>query len=239
MRLAALLFLLLSGPAAALPEGWSRLSDLAPGIVQDMRYARDLNFTGGPVPGYEAAECLLLTPVAQALARVETQLAAQGLGLIVWDCYRPTRAVDRFADWAAGDGGPDLSALFHPDLSRSALIPQGYIARKSSHSRGVAVDVGLIPAGKAPPLPQTRPGLRCDGPFANRPAESPLDMGTSFDCFSPLSALDAPVGPDATANRATLTRAMEAEGFAGYRAEWWHFRHEDTPAAAAQDFPVR
>lgn len=180
MRLAALLFLLLSGPAAALPEGWSRLSDLAPGIVRTCAMPATSTLPEGRCPGYEAAECLLLTPVAQALARVETRLAAQGLGLIVWDCYRPTRAVDRFADWAAGDGGPDLSALFHPDLSRSALIPQGYIARKSSHSRGVAVDVGLIPAGKAPSLPQTRPGLRCDGPLANRPAESPLDMGTKL-----------------------------------------------------------
>ena len=103
----------------------------------------------------------------------------------------------------------------------------------------MAADVGLIPASKAPPLPQTRPGLRCEGPLASRPAESPLEMGTGLDGVSPLSARDAPVGAEAIANRATLTRAMEAEGFAGYRAEWWHFRHSSTKEAAPQDFPVR
>ena len=236
---AAVLSLLLASPAAALPEGWSRLSDLAPGIAQDIRYARAFNFTGAPLPGYEVAECLLLTPVAEALVRVQARLAAEGLGLIVWDCYRPTSAVDRFAEWAEGGQGPDLSAAFHPGLPRNALIPQGYIARRSGHSRGNTVDLGLIPAGSAPPPPQARPGLRCDGPLASRPAESPLDMGTSFDCFSPLSALGADVGAEARANRATLTRAMEAEGFAGYQAEWWHFRHIATPAAPPQDFPVR
>jgi len=146
---AAVLSLLLASPAAALPEGWSRLSDLAPGIAQDIRYARAFNFTGAPLPGYEAAECLLLTPVAEALVRVQERLAAEGLGLIVWDCYRPTSAVDRFADWAEGGQGPDLSAAFHPGLPRNALIPQGYIARRSGHSRGNTVDLPLFRAAPA------------------------------------------------------------------------------------------
>lgn len=239
MRRALALMLGLAPPVAAgeLPEGWVRLADIAPGIVQDIRYARTFNFTGAPVPGYSAPACLLRREAAEALARVEARLRAGGFRLTVFDCYRPERAVAAFMDWVA-TGAPGDEAFFHPALPRGRLVAEGYIARRSSHARGLTVDVGLDLAGAPVRRPDGAAGSRCDAPFAERPRESTLDLGTAFDCFSPLSGAGAGVPEEARANRARLAAAMEAAGFAGYAAEWWHFRLEAVTAGPPQDFPV-
>ncbi len=250
----ALLALPTMASADDLPGGFVRLSDTAPHIRQDIRYARDFNFTSGPVPGYAAAECILSAPTAAALARVEARLTKDGYGLIVFDCYRPTRAVEFFADWAeaapetppdtipAGDTPPDGAepgAIFFPALRRDELFAKGFIARTSGHSLGTTVDVGLRRADDPPLRPGFADAGRCDAPFDARIRESSLDLGTAFDCFSPLSAIGAKVSPEATANRARLTAAMQAEGFKGYAKEWWHFRQTKDAAKTPQDFPVR
>jgi zinc D-Ala-D-Ala dipeptidase len=220
-----------------LPAGFVRLSELAPAIAQDIRYARAFNFTGAVVPGYEADECILRKEVALALIRVEARLNDEGYALILWDCYRPTRAVEYFATWAETGAGPDMGPYFFPDLSRGDLIPQGYIARRSSHSTGTAVDLGLIRLADLQMRPTEDMSVRCDAPFDLRPPETGLDMGTAFDCFSPLSGAEADIPPEARANRRRLADAMAVEGFRGYAAEWWHFR---LPLAGdeAADFPV-
>lgn len=240
MRRAIALVLMLAGPAGAedLPDGWVRLSEIAPGIAQDIRYARDFNFTAEVVPGYQAPACILRRDAAEALARVEARLQAQGFRLLVFDCYRPARAVRAFMDWTGGKG-PDLGAVFFPGLARGDLVPQGYIARDSSHSRGATVDVGLERAGAPVLRAEAGPGLRCDGPPAERPRETSLDLGTSFDCFSPLSGAGAAVSTEARENRARLARAMQAEGFRGYDREWWHFRLPGAGTDEAAHFAVR
>lgn len=224
--------------AGGLPAGFVRLSDLAPDIAQDIRYARSFNFTAAPVPGYAAGECILTERTATALIAVEARLAADGYGLIVYDCTRPTRAVAHFVAWARADAAHDTGAGFFPGLTRADLFPMGFIAARSSHSLGVAVDVGLRRADD-PVLRPYRMTAPCDAPFDQRPRESSLDMGTAFDCFSALSATDARVSPASAVHRARLTAAMQAEGFAGYRAEWWHFRNTADPAATPQDFVIR
>lgn len=238
-RLLALVLVWTASEAVArdLPDGFVRLSAIAPHIAQDMRYARAYNFTGAIVPGYEAAECILLEPVAAALIRVEARLNAEGYGLILWDCYRPMRAVRHFADWAETGAGPDLGGFFFPDISRADLAPQGYVARRSSHSTGTAVDLGLIRLQDLEMRPSDTFGIRCDASFDLRPPETGVDMGTAFDCFSPLSGEGADLPSDARSNRQLLAQAMEAEGFDGYSAEWWHF-HLPVAGAEPADFPV-
>lgn len=240
MKAALLALMLMIHPVAAdpLPEGFVRLSDLAPGIAQDIRYARAFNFTGAPVPGYDAAECILTTRTATALIAVEARLAADGYGLIVFDCYRPQRAVAHFVDWAKGPQTDAAGSGFFPGLSRADLFPMGFIAEKSSHSLGVTVDAGLLRVGDPVLRPVAMIG-NCAATFHRRVRESTLDMGTSFDCFSPLSEIGAAVGAAATANRDRLTAAMQAEGFRGYDAEWWHFRNTADTAGTPQDFPVQ
>jgi zinc D-Ala-D-Ala dipeptidase len=224
--------------AEALPPGFVRMSELAPEIASDIRYARTFNFTGGIVPGYEAPECIVTEETGHALVRAEAALNADGYGLILFDCYRPVQAVRHFSNWVKAEGRAPADEIFLPDLQRSDLIPLGYIAERSSHSLGVAVDVGLRRVSDPPMRAERAAGLRCDGLFETRPAESRLDMGTSFDCFSEASGDAAVLSDEAGQNRARLKEAMEAADFAGYAGEWWHFRFPDDNATGPWDFPV-
>jgi D-alanyl-D-alanine dipeptidase len=104
------------------------IATLAPEVQRDIRYAGAHNFTGAPVEGYEAPRCLLLAPVARALAQVQADLRAQGLGLKVFDCYRPVRAVRAFVRWAGDLSDQRMKAEFYPSLEKARIIPEGYVA---------------------------------------------------------------------------------------------------------------
>jgi D-alanyl-D-alanine dipeptidase len=237
---------LLAGPAAGqpardeLPAGFARLRQIAPDVFQDMRYAGTFNITGKHVPGYEAAHCILWRPAAEALARAQARLAAEGFRLKVYDCYRPARAVAAFAAWSKAPGGDEMKPVFYPALDKSRLFALGYISSRSRHSRGIAVDVGLV-GGADAELPTPSRAGACDGPLDARANESSLDLGTAFDCFSDRSATADPAIPaEARANRGRLRHALEREGFRNYAREWWHFEFADPRAPVeAQDFPVR
>jgi D-alanyl-D-alanine dipeptidase len=224
---------------ARLPPGFVRLADVTPTIRQDIRYAGAFNFTGKRVPGYEATQCILWRPAAEALARAEARLGPQGFHLKVYDCYRPVRAVRAILAWAHEPRADQLKPVFYPDVEKSHLFALGYIAAHSKHSRGIAVDVGLV--GTDEPSSAPSQAGRCDGPFATRARESDLDLGTAFDCFSPASATRHPgVSPAARQNRDRLKAALVREGFQNYFREWWHFEYR-SPSEPTQhyDFPVR
>lgn len=223
-----------------LPAGFVRLGEIAPSIRQDIRYARAFNFTGRPVPGYDAPQCILLRPAAKALKQAEAQLEADGFALKVWDCYRPVRAVRAFAAWARAPGGDGMKAVFYPAFDKSALFALGYIATHSRHSLGTAVDVGLVRRDDDAVLSPDAGG-RCDGPFDQRAQESTLDMGTAYDCFSARSATaSAQISAAARENRERLRNALERAGFRNYAREWWHFEYAaGPPQGGSHDFPVR
>lgn len=203
----------------AVPEDFVDVRTLAAGIVVDARYAGADNFLGRPAEGYEAARCLLTRPAAEALARVHEALAPRGLGLKVYDCYRPARAVADFVRWAADASDVGTKATYYPDLDKKDLIPEGYIAEKSGHSRGSTVDLTLIEVASG----------------------ADLDMGTPFDFFSERSRPDdAAQSETARRNRATLAEAMRGQGFVPYPSEWWHFTLAAEPYPDRYfDFPIR
>ena len=204
-------------PAAA---GMVDIRELAPDIDVEMRYAGEDNFTGAPVPGYEANRCWLLRPVAEALARVQAGLRAQGYGLRIYDCYRPAHSVRSFVRWVAAPDDPVQKARWYPGVDKRALMP-GYIAETSGHSRGATVDLTL----------QSCTAGGC----------MPLDMGTPFDFFDPRAHTDAPgLDPAQRANRDRLRAAMAGQGLANYPQEWWHYSLKPEPdPGTAYDFPVR
>jgi D-alanyl-D-alanine dipeptidase len=200
----------------ALPPGFVRLAEVAPGIVQDIVYASPDNFTGRPVPGYEAADCWLREEAAHALARVAARAEEQGVHLVVYDGYRPQRAVDAFVKWADDPTDELAKAAYYPDTDKSRLIAEGYIGLSSFHSTGLAVDVGLLARDKAA-----------------------LDFGTPFDFFGPRSATAHPaIGDGARINRLRLLGLMEAESFENYPREWWHFRLCGFAPAPAYDLAI-
>jgi zinc D-Ala-D-Ala dipeptidase len=158
-------------------------------IRVDARYATSNNFTGKPLPGYEAPRALLRREAAAALARVQARLRFQGLGVLVYDGYRPVRATLAMVDWAER-------------TDREDLLEQGYIARRSRHNLGLAVDLTLADLGT---------GIE-------------LDMGGTFDTFAE-SAHTANADARVLRNRLKLMRAMQAGGFSNYDQEWWHFSY--------------
>ena len=233
---------LIAGAAAAqsLPQGFVRLRDVDPSIVQDIRYATVNNFTGRPLPAYDAGECILRRAAALALKRVQADLAQVNLSLKVYDCYRPTRAVAAMARWAADPHATPDTRRFYPGLRKDRLFALGYIASHSAHSRGVAVDLTLVPHGaQQPPFdPNARYGS-CAGPQAERAPDDSLDMGTSFDCFSVKSYTRAVVSAAQRQRRDQLVQAMARHGFVNYKREWWHFSYPAADRRRGYDFPVR
>lgn len=227
-----------------LPELFSYLQDVAPGIIQEMRYATAFNFVGEPIDGYEAAECILTTRSARALADAQTELEADGYSLKVYDCYRPQRAVNHFVRWANGSS-ETMKWAFYPEEPKRSLFSRGYIARRSGHSRGSTVDLTLVrlPYEEPGAYPNPSDGLlpRCDRPLGERYAEGDLDMGTAYDCLSPVSATEnRSVGREARANRLRLRAVMSRHGFRNYSKEWWHFTLRNEPFRRTyHDFPVR
>src|SRR5215831_20354795 len=173
----------------ALPPGFVNLRDVDPTIAQDIRYAGSDNFVGRPLPGYEAAECILRRDVAAALKRVQADLAASGLSLKVYDCYRPARAVRAMAAWVNDGRSEAVTKRFFPKLAKSSLLRAGYIASRSRHSAGTTIDLTLMRAAAAPAAafdPAAAYGP-CSGSATQRSPDNAIDMGTSFDCFDAAS----------------------------------------------------
>jgi zinc D-Ala-D-Ala dipeptidase len=220
---AALAFaLLLAQPAQAqapLPPGFVDTGAVVDELVVDMRYFGDQNFVGERIDGYDRARCVLSAPAARALAAVQHDLAARGLGLKVFDCYRPQRAVAHFVRWAQRIDDVKRKREFYPDVDKRDLFKEGYISERSGHSRGSTVDLTLV----------------------RRADKRELDFGSPFDFFSPKSwPSDTSVGAQAQANRALLAAAMTRGGFRPYDKEWWHFTLVDEPFPDTYfDFPVR
>jgi zinc D-Ala-D-Ala dipeptidase len=232
------LVLLLTTPAApalagsALPNGFVYLRDIDPTIVQDIRYAGSHNFVGRPVKGYLAAECILSTAAAHALVTVQKMLAEKKLALIVWDCYRPKRAVADFLQWSRDPAHAEMKAEFYPRTDKEKLFDLGYIARRSAHSRGSTVDLGIVPAdfSSVPPQTASQPLKACTLPKGERFEDGTIDLGTGYDCLDVLATTsNASVGAAALQNRKMLKSTMKAAGFRPYAREWWHFELIDEP----------
>jgi D-alanyl-D-alanine dipeptidase len=205
----------LCGAAAASgapPRNFVRLADIAPGVKQDIRYASANNFTGRSVPGYLAPQCWLRREVAEALAAVQKEIESEGLRLVVYDCYRPQRATKAFIAWAADAQDQAMKEIYYPHIDKQSLFELGYIAKASAHSKGIAVDLGIIG----------------------------LDFGTPFDLFDAASATEnSAIGESAKANRAKLLTLMHRHGFVNLPQEWWHFALEGVKDAEPLDFEVR
>ena len=227
-----------------LPDLFSYLREVAPSIIQEMRYTTAFNFVGESIDGYEAAECILTTRAARALADVQAELEADGYSLKVYDCYRPQRAVDHFVRWANGSS-ETMKQAFYPEEPKSLLFSRGYIARRSGHSRGSTVDLTMVRLPYVEPAqypdPADGPLPRCDRPLGERYAEGDLDMGTAYDCLSTLSATQSRgVSQEARSNRLLLRNVMSRHGFRSYSKEWWHYTLRNEPYERTyHDFPVR
>jgi zinc D-Ala-D-Ala dipeptidase len=227
---------------AELPARFVYLSEAAPTIRQDIRYAGSHNFTGRPVAGYQANECILTGRAAQALQQVQSELLEKKLSLIVWDCYRPLRAVGDFINWSRSQQRPLMKAEFFPRTNKSEFFARGYLSSHSAHSRGSTVDVGIITdAVRAPPaFDAAMPLIPCTAPKGVRFDDGTIDFGTGYDCLDPLARTSNPdVSKEAHLNRILLQHVMQQHGFRPYAREWWHFELSNDPFPGQSfDFPI-
>jgi zinc D-Ala-D-Ala dipeptidase len=230
-----LIAMMLPAPASAgsaLPKGLVYLRDIDSTIVQDIRYAGSHNFVGRPIRGYLAAECILSVPAANALQTVQRKLAEKELSLIVWDCYRPKRAVDDFLQWSKDPARSEMRAEFYPRTDKAKLFALGYLAKPSAHSRGSTVDLGIVPSAfsLAPPPDSSQSPKACTSPKGERFEDGTIDFGTGYDCLDVLgNTSNALAGGAALHNRQTLKSCMKAAGFRPYAREWWQFELINEP----------
>ncbi len=189
--------------------GFVSISDLCPEVKAHMNYATTENFTGDVVAGYKARKAFMAKAPAEALCQVIAEAKKLNLGIKIFDCYRPAKAVAHFQEWAKKpETNPELKKFYYPDFTRMELFERGYIALKSSHSKGSAIDLTLfdLATGKD------------------------LDMGTGFDYFGELSHTDnLGVTAGQRKNRYLLKGLMEGKGFKNFSQEWWHYSFKPEP----------
>jgi len=204
-----------------LPEGFVYIQNIIPNIVLDMRYCTDENFVGQRITGYEEPKGILTREAAEALNKVQNELNSFGLGLKVYDAYRPKQAVGHFVRWAEDLDDTKMQAKYYPNVDKNNLFKDGYIAEKSSHSRGSTVDLTIVSLDSKTP--------------------QELDMGSTFDFFGPVSWPSSRIPSlSQRAHRSLLQIIMKKYGFEPLNEEWWHFTLKNEPFPNQYfDFPVR
>jgi D-alanyl-D-alanine dipeptidase len=194
------------------------VDEFVPGIRWDAKYATWDNFTGKPVDGYQANRIAGTRALCAALDRAREKAQALGFSLLLWDGYRPQRAVDSFLHWSKLPEDGRRKLRHYPNIDRPDMFEKGYVAAKSGHSRGGTVDLTLYDLATGELAP----------------------MGGDHDLMDPVSHHGATGITQAEArNRCHLRAIMEGSGFDSYDCEWWHYtlKHEPYPATYF-DFPI-
>lgn len=184
------------------------LKDKIPNAIIDMKYSYHDNFTGVPVPGYKANKALFSRQAADALSIAAQQFLHKGYLIKIFDTYRPQKAVDFFVTWSGDLDDQKMKSSHYPHVNKSDFFELGYLARKSSHTRGSAVDLTLV---------DSKTGEE-------------LDMGTIFDFMDDKSHFPYQgFSPEVLENRSLLRSVMIDVGFEPYDKEWWHFMLKNEP----------
>jgi D-alanyl-D-alanine dipeptidase len=188
--------------------GFVFLDEVLTGVRWDSKYATWDNFTGTPVDGYEVNRIVGSCDLAEALQAARTRADALGFGLLLWDAYRPQHAVNRFVEWSTEPEDGRTKQTFYPNIERAEMFSNGYVATRSGHSRGSAVDLTLyrLDTGELAP------------------------MGGRHDLMDERSHHGAPgISAREARNRHTLCSIMEQSGFRRYDREWWHYSLRNEP----------
>ena len=206
---------LINSVAAQIPDDFGYIADEIPDIKLEIRYATKENFIGRVVNGYSSPKVVLTKKALSAIKKAQTEFMQLGYGIKVFDAYRPQRAVDDFMQWIKAEKDTVMKHKYYPQLDKKNLVPQGYIAEKSGHSRGSTIDLSLV---------------YLDGEKKGQE----VDMGGEWDYFGKRSNYDYPeISPKQKENRALLQKIMIKHGFLPYAEEWWHF------TLAKEPFPIQ
>jgi zinc D-Ala-D-Ala dipeptidase len=194
------------------------VDEFVSGIRWDAKYATWDNFTGKPVDGYAVNRIVGTKAMCVALEEARERAASLGFGLLLWDGYRPQRAVDDFLRWSRQPEDGRRKQRHYPNISRPEMIEKGYVATKSGHSRGSAIDLTLYHLDTGALAP----------------------MGGDHDVMDVVSHHGAQgISQVETENREHLCSVMTASGFNRYDSEWWHYSLKNEPYPDTYfDFPI-
>ena len=200
-----------------LREGFVYLKDVIPNIKIDLKYFTKNNFVGNKIKGYNAPVAIVTKETAYALKEIQNDLKHFDYGLKIFDSYRPQQAVDHFVRWAKNNSRK-MKSIHYPDVKKKNLFKEGYIAKKSSHTRGSTIDLTII----------------------NLNNGKELNMGTVYDFFGKESWLENKNLTIAQrANRLLLQSVMKKYGFIPLKEEWWHYTLSNEPFSEKDfNFPV-
>jgi D-alanyl-D-alanine dipeptidase len=214
-----------------LPKNFVYVSHKPTGIITDLRYLTPQNFLGEKIDGYKKNVAILTQEAANALYKAAEIFAKDGYKVVIYDAYRPKKAVDQFVRWSESKNyNEEMKHYFLPHIDHSNVFDLGYVARKSGHSRSSTVDLTIIKSDKSlkPINPINR--LLTDGRSILFLDDNTVDMGSSFDLFDEASHPNSPlVSPEALTNRKYVHDVMEKAGFKGFDTEWWHFTLKNEP----------
>jgi zinc D-Ala-D-Ala dipeptidase len=199
-------------------DDFAFVDELVAGVRWDAKYATWDNFTGKPVDGYLANRVVGSRALCSALDDVRQAAASLGFGLLLWDGYRPQRAVECFLRWSQQPEDGKTKRRHYPNIGRAEMIEKGYVAARSGHSRGSTVDLTLYDLATGELVP----------------------MGGDHDLMDPISHHGASgISPAQAATRRHLRAVMEGGGFRAYECEWWHYTLGNEPYPDTYfDFPV-
>jgi len=204
--------------AYELPDGFVYLEDVLPNVQYEIRYYSDYNFVGQQIEGYKAPYAIATEEMAEALVKVSNEMEAAGYRLLIYDTYRPTKAVEFFKEWST-DEDTTMKDIFYPNEDKSQLFKRGYLSKKSGHSRGSTVDLTLVEADSG----------------------ELVDMGSPYDLLDEISYFGTSlITTEQADNRELLKQVMKKYGFKEYSKEWWHYvlNHEPYPTTYF-DFDVQ
>jgi D-alanyl-D-alanine dipeptidase len=194
------------------------VDEFVPGIRWDAKYATWDNFTGKPVDGYCANRIVGTRVLCAALVRAREKAASSGFGLLLWDGYRPQRAVDCFLRWAQQAEDGRRKQRHYPNIDRPEMFKLGYVATNSGHTRGATVDLTFYDLAT--------------GELAPMGGDHDLMDAASHHAAEGLKPVEAD-------NRRNLRSVMEGSGFDFYDREWWHYTLKNEPYPNTYfDFPI-
>ena len=196
---------------AQIPDGFSSIQREIEGIMLEPRYKTENNFTGRVVEGYKSLELMLTVETINALQAAQKEFNKKGFSIKIFDAYRPQKAVNYFIEWAKYQADTLRKNEYYPHLKKSELFPLGYIAERSGHSRGSAVDLTLVY-------------------FDNENKPKEVDMGSRYDYFGEEShVFYEQITDEQKEARRYLRKVMLNNGFKPYAKEWWHFTLKNEP----------
>lgn len=224
-------------------EGFVSINKLDSSIIINLKYVHNNNILSKSAPGCgcDSSEALLTAEAAEALLAVQEYLTMRGFSLVIYDAYHPYKTYTAFEEWCCAADQEDIKKIYHPHLTKTALIESGYIKNKLDHTRGSTVDVTIIPLTTEIKDPCTIKKLNYknigDIMYVD---DGTLNMGSSYDLFDQVSSHGCDlIEQSAKDNRAFLKEAMESNGFVSNDQVWWQYKLAREPFVDSNfDFDV-